>query len=173
MSEAIVISTSSGRSDWVEMCLQSVTTSIPTIVVSTGGYELGKLKWVYDNTSVDRFIFIQDSIVIRDNSLLEGLFELKGSVCLMDEPSCFGSYLGLYERETLEKTFIPDVLDKEESITQELAWTRNYVHSCGGHNYVRHPEFIRHKIVETVWRNGRVNKLYVNPLYEKWKGTWR
>lgn len=173
MSDAIVISTSNGRSNWVEMCLESINTSIPVVVVSTDGYELGKIKWIFENTLIDRFVFLQDSIVIRDNSLLESLFLESGSVCLMDEPSCFGSYLGLYERSSLEKLSIPKVLDKEESIFYEIDWTRNYVHACGGHNRVRHPDYIRHQIIETVWRHGRVNRLYVNPLYEKWKGTWR
>jgi hypothetical protein len=82
----------------------------------------GKIKWVYENTNIDRFIFLQDSIVIRDNDLLMSLFDTDGSSCIMCGPRCFGSYLGLYERNTLSQLDIPEISSKLEAVQQEIDW---------------------------------------------------
>lgn len=169
MKQAIVISTAPGREHWVKECLESIKSDV--IVVSTGGYELGKIKWVYENTALDRFIFLQDSIVVRNEELLLSLFNLSGSVCLMDEPECLGSYLGLYERKTLDKIDFPEVNDKEESIRQEIHWTGRYKSLCEEFHHPTPP--IEHYKVFTVLKHGRPNLLYINQFYEKWKGTWR
>jgi hypothetical protein len=167
--QAIVISTAPGREAWVKDCLEPLKSD--TIVVSTGGFELGKIKWVYDNTNLDKFLFLQDSIVVRNEQALLELLDFDGSVCLMDVPQCFGSYLGIYERKILEKINIPEVKTKEEAIFQEINWTSQYVASCD-HLYHPNPP-IQHHIVETVVKNGRENLFYLNRFYEKWKGTWR
>ena len=169
MKTAVVISTAPGREAWVRDCLESIKS--PAIVISTGGYELGKLKWVYTNTSLDKFVFLQDSIIVRNEPELLRLLNQKGSTCLMDVPRCLGSYLGIYEREILDKVEIPEVTTKEESIRQEIEWTAKYKAQCEVFN---HPQpSIEHTQVHTVYRHGRQNLLYVNRLYEKWKGTWR
>lgn len=168
MKQAIVIATSPGRSHWVNDCLSSLT--VPAIVVSGYGQELGKIKWVYDNTDIDRFIFLQDSVVIRDNDLLMSLFDTEGSACIMCGPRCFGSYLGLYERETLDKLDIPEISSKIEAVQYEIDWTQKYIKKC---KKFSHPIQIEHQIIETIYKHGRENQVSVNKLYEKWKGTWR
>jgi hypothetical protein len=170
LKQAIVIGTGKGRAHWVADCLASLDVPIPVIVVSTDGYELGKIKWVYENTDIDRFIFLQDSVVIKNNELLMRIFEAPGSACLMDEPGCMGSYMGLYERTTLSQIEIPHSNTKRDSINYEVEWTREYVKACKNYS---HPVEIRHKIVNTVYKHGRENRLYVNSVYEKWKGTWQ
>lgn len=167
MKEAIVIATSSERENWIYDIVKSL--SIPFILVSAGGYELGKIQWVYENTNIDRFIFLQDSLVIRDNSLFEKIFNEEGSSCLMCDPSHMGSYLGLYERETLYKTGIPIAHNKKDSIRFEIDWTKEYISNC---EKLNHPIDLDHKIMYTVMKNGRENMVYVNSLYEKWKGDW-
>jgi hypothetical protein len=170
LKQAIVIGTGVGRAHWVADCLASLNVPIPVIVVCTDGYELGKIKWVYENTDIDRFIFLQDSVVIKNNELLMRLFEAPGSACLMDDPVCMGSYMGLYERTTLSQIEIPYSNTKRDSINYEVEWTREYVKACKNYS---HPVEIRHKIVNTVYKHGRENRLYVNNIYEKWKGTWQ
>ena len=59
MKEAIVIGTSTDREDWIYDIVKSFT--VPYILVSTGGYELGKIKWVYENTKIDRWIKIRQN----------------------------------------------------------------------------------------------------------------
>ena len=167
MKEAIVIGTSTDRENWIYDIVKSFT--VPYIIVSTGGYELGKIKWVYENTKIDRFIFLQDSLVIKNNNLFEKVFELEGSSCLMCDPGHMGSYLGLYERKTLEKIGIPDAHSKLDSIRFELEWNKEYIANC---DLLNHPIDLDHKIMYTVMKNGRENMVYVNDLYEKWKGDW-
>lgn len=167
MKEAIVVSTSPGRAHWVKDCLGSI--SVPALVVSGGGFELGKIKWVYENTNIDRFIFLQDSIVIRDNDLLMSVFDTNGSACLMCDPDHMGSYMGLYERETLNKIDIPSISTKGDAILNEIDWNKKYIEACDNFS---HPINIEHDMLQGVFKHGRENLLYVNSLYEKWKGNW-
>ena len=161
MKEAVVISTSPGRAHWVKDCFDSI--SVPSIVVSGGGFELGKIKWVYENTNIDRFIFLQDSIVIRNNDLLMSVFDTNGSSCLMCDPDHMGSYMGLYERKTLDKIEIPNISSKAEAILNEIEWTKKYIAAC---DEFSHPVTIEHKQLHGVIKHNRENLLYVNDLYE-------
>ena len=167
MKTAVIVATSPGRSNWANDCLSSL--AVPAIVVSGYGHELGKIKWVYENTDIDRFIFLQDSVVIRDNDLLMSLFDTEGSSCIMCGPRCFGSYLGLYERKTLDQLDIPVVNGKLESVRYEIEWTQEYINKC---EKFSHPINIEHQVIETIYKHGRENQVSVNKLYEKWKGTW-
>jgi hypothetical protein len=85
-------------------------------------------------------------------------------------PRCFGSYLGLYERNTLSQLDIPEISSKIEAVQQEIDWTQNYISKC---EKFSHPIKIEHEVIETIYRHGRENQVSVNKLYEKWKGTWR
>lgn len=167
MKDLVVIATSPGRENWVQEILSSI--SRPVVVVSDFGYELGKIKWVFENTNCDRFLFLQDSLVIRDESLFDEVFESQGSSCIMDTPACLGSYMGVYERSVLSKIEIPVIHTKEESIYYEIEWTQKYIEVCENFS---HPIPIVHKELETVRKFGRENLLYVNQYYEKWKGDW-
>ena len=167
MKDIIVIGTSPGREFWVSDILSSI--SRPAIVVSDFGFELGKIRWVFENTNCERFLFLQDSVVIRDESLFDLLFESPGSSCIMCEPTCYGSYMGVYERKILSKLGIPIVTTKEESIIQEITWTKKYVQSC---NELNHPVTITHQKFKSIRKNGRENLVYLNEYYEKWKGDW-
>ena len=167
MREAVVIGTSVEREDWIYELVRSLT--VPYILVSTGNYELGKFKWVLDNTNLDRFIFLQDSLVIRDNTMFEKIFESEGSACIMCDPTHMGSYLGLWERKVLEKTGVPTPITKKDSVHYEWEWTKEYVKNC---ETLAHPLEIEHQTMHTVMKNKRENLLYVNNFYEKWKGDW-
>ena len=167
MKDIIVVATSPGRENWTREILESI--SRPVVVVSDFGYELGKIRWVFENTNCDRFLFLQDSLVVRDESLFAQVFEVPGSSCIMDVPSCLGSYMGVYERSVLAQLEIPLVSSKEESIRFEMEWTKEYISLCENFS---HPLNIKHKEFETVRKFGRENLLYVNQYYEKWKGDW-
>ena len=167
MKQTIIVGTSRGREKWLIDFMESMT--LPCVVLNVDGYELGKIKWAYENTDYDRFIFLQDSLVIRDNSLLERVFDSPGSACLMCDPDHMGSYLGLYERSVLDKVGIPTAYSKSDAIKYEWEWTKEYVSACTNFD---HPIDINHQIIYTVYKHGRENMLYVNDLYEKWKGDW-
>jgi hypothetical protein len=85
-------------------------------------------------------------------------------------PRCFGSYLGLYERSTLDKVDIPEISTKLEAVQKEIDWTQEYIGKC---EKFSHPVEIKHEVIETIYRHGRENQVSVNNLYEKWKGSWR
>jgi hypothetical protein len=167
MKKSIVIATAPGREAWVKDCLESI--KAPAIVVSGPGYELGKIKWIFDNTGLDRFIFLQDSVIIKNTELLMSIFDTEGSSCIMCAPRCFGSYMGLYEKQTLDKIDIPSITTKRDAVKYEIDWTQEYIKACG---QIFHPVHLKHQVTETLYRYGRENQVLVNILYEKWKGTW-
>lgn len=167
MKQGIVVGTAPGRENWIKDFLESI--KVPCIVLTVNGYELGKIKWVYENTDLDRFIFLQDSLVIRNNDLLQSVFDAPGSACLMCDPDHLGSYLGMYERSVLQRVGIPDALNKSDSIRFEWEWTKTYYNACENFS---HPIELNQQTVHTVMKHGRENMLYVNDLYEKWKGDW-
>jgi hypothetical protein len=167
MKTAVVVATTPGRSQWVNDCLASIT--LPSLVVSGFGYELGKLKWVYDNTDIDKFVFLQDSVIIRDNELLLSLFDIEGSSCLFEDYNCLNGYLGVYERSTLNTLEIPEVRNKREAVHYEHHWTWEYIQHC---EVFSHPISKNVTQIETLFKHGRANQVTVTPLLEKWKGTW-
>ena len=167
MKQAIVVGTAAGRSHWLADAMASL--DVEVVALSTTGFELGKIRWMYENTNFDRFIFLQDSLVIRNQQLLAKVFEAEGSACLMCEPRCLGSYLGLYERKVLDRCGIATAETKKDAIRFEVEWTAHYIAHCDSFT---HPVPIHHQMSQTVMRHGRENLLYVNDLYEKWKGDW-
>jgi len=167
LKQGIVVATSQGRESWVREILESITA--PCLVLSMPGFELGKLEWVFNNTDLDRFIFLQDSLVIRDEEMFETLFATPGSSCIMCDPGHFGSYLGLYERTTLSEVGFPICHTKEDSIRNEIEWTEKYMDVAGE---ISHPLGIMHNEVITVRKFRRENRVYINEFYEKWKGDW-
>ncbi len=59
----IVIGTSPDRSEWLAGSSGSIGRE--HIVVSNWGFELAKIGWVMDNTTAERFLFLQDSWVVN------------------------------------------------------------------------------------------------------------
>ena len=168
MKDLIVVATSPGREMWVKEIMGSI--SRPCIVVSDLGYELGKIRWVLDNTSAERFILLQDSMVIRDESLFDKVFNSKGSACIYPgASSCFNGFVGLYERRILEEIGVPICNSKEESVLLEQTWTKKYVQAA---TELAHPVNSRFSQIETLRKFGRENKVCANQYYEKWYGTW-
>lgn len=143
--------------------------SRPCVVVSGWGYELGKISWVLENTTADRFLFIQDSMVIRDESFFDLAFEAPGSCCLSCQGGCLNGYVGLYERSVLERVGVPRVESKQDSIMFETQWTAEYIKHC---QHFDHPVNSNFMEIKTILKFGRENLVRVNQFFEKWYGTW-
>lgn len=164
----VVIATTPGRENWLAQCLASIDR--PTVVLSDFTFELGKIRWVYDNTTIDRFLFLQDSVVVKDQALFDLLNE-PGSIALTNDPRPFGMFLGVYERSVLAQIKIPLPQNKQESIDLEISWTEEY---C------RHATVLRTAYPELTDRNatrkeqlfGRNNLVLENAHLIKYKGTW-
>lgn len=165
----IIIGTTPGREEWLSQCLKSITKSV--LVLSDFTYELGKINWVFNNTKIDRFMFLQDSVVVKDEKLFDLLYNDKGSIALTNDPSMFGMYMGIYERVHLSKIEIPIPKSKSEAIGYEISWTKNY---CQAAKNVRvaFSDFTdsKSKRKETVF--GRLNLVIENDFLIKYKGNW-
>lgn len=170
MKYAVVVGTNNGRDKWLNDFIRSVRSDIPLVVVNQPGYEVGHIKWVYENTDVDRFIYFQDSFVIKDNDLLmEILTEKTGFICLM----CGGfhpqSYVGTYDRKYLGRIqILPFATNKSEAMRYEDEFILMYREVCD--EVSCYP--LTQNITMGVEKNGRENMVYENELYYKYKGNW-
>lgn len=165
----IVIATTPGRQDWLKQCLNSI--SKPVLVLSDFTFELGKINWIFNNTKIDRFMFLQDSIIIKDERIFELLYEDKGSIALTNDPCMYGMYMGIYERKILEKINIPIPKSKAESIQYELTWTEAYCKAAGNVRLAfTDLSDSRAKRKEVVF--GRENLVLENDFLIKYKGNW-
>jgi hypothetical protein len=167
MKEIIVIGSSPGREEWVMNCAK--TLNRPYIVVSNYGYELGKIKWVFDNTKLDRFVFLQDSVEITDTSIFDRIWNTKGSICLHhDDAHHYSCYLGVYEKRILAKLDIPVISTKQQAIDQELGFPLSYQAIVGDVTcFDTNGSF--GNIVE---KFGRDNYIYSNDFMIKYRGDF-
>lgn len=166
----VVIGSSPDRHQWLADCSESINRE--HIAVVNEGYELGKIRWVMENTTAERFLFLQDSWIIKDDrfwTLLEGL---SGSVAITDDPYYYGCYAGVYERWVIEKIGIPTIIDKADSISKEITWHHQYFQAVGEMT-VLFPELRDANAILQVERHGRVNLLLENNYIAKYKGTWK
>jgi hypothetical protein len=165
----IVIATTPGREQWLQQCLASIEQ--PVLVLSDFTFELGKIKWIFNNTKIERFMFLQDSVVIKNQNLFDLLLKDKGSIALTNDPCMYGMYLGVYERHILEKIEIPIPKTKAESIAYELSWTDNY---CKVARNVRlaFTDFSDSRSTRKQVLFGRENLVLENDFLIKYKGNW-
>lgn len=141
------------------------------LVVAVPGFELGKIQWVVENTTIDRFLFIQDSVIVSP-ALYASLSHFEGSVALLSDPVPFGCYLGVYERKVLEQVGFPNIRSKREAVEAEIWWTTAYCEAAGNVPVLT-PQTCDAKAVKIVKRHGRDNLVLENELFTKYKGTWR
>ena len=165
----IVVATTPGREQWLSQCLASI--NHPVLVLSDFTFELGKINWIFNNTKIERFMFLQDSVVIKNQDLFDLLFKDKGSIALTNDPCMYGMYLGVYERQVLEKIEIPIPKTKAESISYELSWTDNY---CKAARNVRlaFTDFSDSRARRKQVLFGRENLVLENDFLIKYKGNW-
>lgn len=120
MKKVIVIGTRPDRTEQFKNCFDSLSGSKHHILkVDCDGYEIGKIKWVLDHTDIDEFVFLQDSVEIKDPKFIEMCFFLPQSVSICNYPFFFGCYLGKYKRSVLEKMDLPDIKNKKEAVEYE------------------------------------------------------
>lgn len=165
----VVIGSSPDRSQWLEQCSSSL--GVDHIAVVNYGFELAKFRWVVENTTVDRFLFLQDSWMVKDAKFWDLLAETNGSVSLNRDPYFFGCYAGVYESDIVAEIGVPVVSSKREAVTLEIAWNRKYV-SLAGEPPVLFPELCDANATRKVELFGRENLVLENEYLVKFKGTW-
>lgn len=169
MKNIVVVGTAPGREEWVAQCIQSLK-EIPHIVLSVSGYELGKIRWMYENTNFDRWFFLQDSVVVKDTSMFDMAFSYPNSVALCVMPSM---YMGVYSRKTLDVVEIPTVHDKEEAIHYESRWVNYKYYAAEGDVPILFDKFGDSYATGVQNIFGRDNLVLENNYMIKYKGTWR
>jgi hypothetical protein len=165
----VVIGSSPERKEWLADCSNSIRRE--HIAVVNTGYELAKIRWVIENTNAERFLFLQDSWLVKDDRFWELLEANQGSVCLTADPYYYGCYAGVYERWVIEQIGIPVMESKLDAIHNEIAWHKEYV-NVAGKPTVLFPELTDSNATRTVEINGRTNLVLENEFIVKLKGTW-
>lgn len=170
LKETVVVATTPGREAWLAECLASIEREV--LVLRQGGtWELGKIKWLYENTQLDRFLFLHDSVVVKDQAFFDRMFEHEGSVSVTDDPGIFGMYMGIYTREHLSRVELYSPVTQRDSIQAEVEWTRGYA-AAAGNVPVVFSEFRDSRNVGFVEHHGRRNMVLENDYLRKFKGTW-
>jgi hypothetical protein len=166
----VVIGSSPDRQEWLADCSASIKRD--HIAVVSFGFELAKIGWVMDNTNADRFLFLQDSWVIKDQSFWDLLDSHTGSIALTADPYFFGCYAGVYERSVIEQIGVPVIADKRDAIRHEIEWHKSYV-EVAGEPTVLFPELTDANALGMIELHGRTNLVLENYYIVKYKGTWK
>jgi len=165
----IVICTTPGREMWLADCLASIKRDV--IVLSDLTFELGKIDWMVKNTSFDRFLILQDSVVIKDDSFFDKIFAFEDSVSINQCPTWYGSFMGIYERKPLLEVGVPIPHSKREVVELEYKWTPQYC-AVAGKVTVMFPQLRDENASGKVMRHGRENLVLENEYLIKYKGNW-
>ena len=167
--DLIVIGSSADRQDWLADCSASIKRD--HIAVVSFGFELAKISWVIDNTIAERFLFLQDSWVIKNDAFWDLLDATNGSVALTADPYFFGCYAGVYERWVIKEIGVPRMADKRDAIRHEIEWHRRYV-EVAGEPTVLFPDLTDANAIGQIQLHGRTNLVLENDYLVKYKGTW-
>jgi hypothetical protein len=165
----IVICTTPGREMWLADCLASIKRDV--IVLSDFTFELGKIDWLVKNTNFDRFLILQDSVVVKDDSFFDKVFAFEGSVSINQCPTWYGSFMGIFEREPLLKVGVPIPNNKRDVVRLEYEWTPQYCAAAGAVT-VMFPQLRDENASGKVMRHGRENLVLENEYLIKYKGNW-
>ena len=166
----IAIGTNPDRAHWAHDSSASIGRE--HIVVSNYGYELAKLGWLMTHTTADRFLFLQDSWVVKTPDFFDLLTEHTGSLALLSDPYYFGCYAGIYERKVIEEIGVPTISLKFDAVQAERSWHESYV-QISGEPPVLFPELRDDTATEVRHHHGRDNLILENDYIIKYKGTWR
>lgn len=178
MKRGIIITTSEATKPFLKDCLASLGTTYPVIVVGNNGYsdnidvvndwngfELGGI--LRGMELFDEFIYLPDTVVIKDPTLFERCFEKKGGVEI--SPS-FLSYIGKFDSEVCRSIGVPKVNSKREAVNEEFIWTRIYMKNDPDLHLL---DDMLPLISDTYeMRHGRNNQVIENKYLIKYKGTW-
>jgi hypothetical protein len=165
----IVIGSSPEREGWLADCSASI--SREHIAVVSFGFELAKISWVMSNTKAERFLFLQDSWIVKDQGFWDLLDDQTGSVAITSDPYFYGCYAGVYDRAVIEQIGTPVITDKRDAIAKEISWHKSYV-EVAGTPAVLFPDLTDSNATRQEERHGRTNLVLENQYLTKYKGTW-
>lgn len=168
MRYPIIIGSHPG-SKFLQNCLDSLQ-GMEAMVIINQGYEMGKIREAYFSTRFEEFLFLQDSVEIKDPSFIRELFEKFAgfSVSICSCPCMFGSYLGKYRREVLHSIPLTETPTKVQAVEAERTFSDNY---CAIEKPISY--------FDDLWDSpnfevkcGRNNMVLENASIKKYKGTF-
>lgn len=142
MKKGIVITTSQHTKEWLKQLLESISPcNYLILIVCNGGKKIipdikeNKLKGLNYITEVneanafeigginkgkdvfDEFIYLHDTVIVKNTSLFDVLFDIKGHVFITEKAY---HYMGKFVSKDLPH--LPSVFNKEDAIKWELHW---------------------------------------------------
>ena len=168
--QAIVIATTPTPSKWLPNLLKSLSgyDKYQIIIISNYGYEVGKLRWVVENTTLSEFVLLQDSCEIKDTRIFDLCFDKVGYTVTFDPK--FRSYMGKWRREILERIGIPTAKTKMDAVRYEEDWAHIRYLSAERKKMHLFDGFSRSEIYEKKY--GRTNMILENDYIKKYKAVW-
>lgn len=174
LNQSICVATYKG-SPWLERCLNSIPSNLPLYVVRDGHYECAALRSIMEKTKLDRWLFLQDSCMVKDPSWIYEHWNEDTSIGLIQEPSLYGSYLGWWRRSILEQCHIPNTHDKLSAVLAEMELPKEYS-SRDPSAYTLWPELnIQNANQELMFvgtEHARWTRRYENNFLVKNKSSW-
>lgn len=169
MNPTVVIGSYKG-SPFLQGCLDSIPSNVSCIVVRNDGYECGCLRWIQENFTGEKFLFIQDSARIKKPVWLYDCFLDHKSYSLNNETGPYSMYSGVYRTEILRQIPIPETRTKMDAVLFEMSIGQHYS-QLDPNIEVLWPELRLENAREDVMFDRPV-MIYENEYFFKAKGTW-
>lgn len=140
----------------------------PLLYNPQGGFELGALQCLMEmNPEENDFFLLHSSTLVKDLTIFDIAAQFKGSLAICPG---FGSFMGKYRREILEKVGIPVPQDRQVAIYYEKYWNEIYMNTETTIASCDEP-LVDSKIFEMKY--GRKNMVLENVYLKKWKSNWK
>ncbi len=164
ISRGIVISASEYSRPFYEDLMKSIKTDYPIYICweglgrPDGSFELGAIKKGAE--LFDEFVYLHDTVIIKDNSIFDKLFETEGHVLLTQGGF---HYFGKYVSKDLPE--IPEVKNKEDAVHWELNWFKKPYTTF----YDQLP------VISDTFEDkyGRINMVIESDFIRKFKARWK
>jgi hypothetical protein len=117
----VINDANSSRQEWVD-ALQEIYHVLP---IFENKYEMGAIKAIYEQTDIEEFWLVQNTIEVFDTRVFPLAFSYTGK-SISYAYNQFENYLGKYVRSTLDKVEIPDTPSKHDALYQEFAFHIKY-----------------------------------------------
>lgn len=167
--QVILILHSRNSKGWLEDLLHSIDTKYP-IIVSNHDPKLwcmGAIKKFFDETDYDEVCILNDTMIVKDNSIWQIIFEQhKGKSVMLGID--YTMFMGKFLTEHILP--FPEVHNKREDVLLgEDQWCRGYSRLPIEHIQLD-PLHDTYQVYEE--KNGRNNMILENQWLKKWKGSW-
>lgn len=110
----------------------------------------------------DEFIYLHDTVIIKDQSIFDKLFVINGMISIAPN---FLMYLGKYDSQKLREVSIPQVWDKHGAIAMEFWLRQVFPVPCFDPTFVDGNHTFEDK-------HGRKNMKLENDFLIKYKSCW-